>query len=460
MGLLKTKYLVSEIKFERIYRKEELEYPEEALREAIINAVIHRDYIGAHTQLKVYSDKIILWNDGGLPNEIKIEDLKKNHLSKPRNELLADIFFKAGLIETWGRGTIKITDECSNAGLPEPEFKEEFGEWLCGNVLKKVPRRHFVFSISKILRIYFLFNRSLLKELSKISWEVIKDYYNSTCRKVESNPTAVAVIQTFGDYLAFNPHMHILAADGCFGNDGFFYAPAINIDTATLEKLFIHKIFKILLKKGFITDRTVELICSWSHSGFGVYCGKRINPKEARSTENLARYIIRASFSQERMKYYPAQAKVAYQSKYGKNIKEFSALEWIAALISHIPDRGGQTLRYYGHYSNVTRGRLKKEEDEPQFQIIEDESPRGLNRSWARLIQKIYEVDPLICPRCGGDMRIIAFIEDYKIVKKILDYLGIYEFGKKRSPPKINTCPDEFDDDYIQDDYIDYDHVC
>jgi len=270
----------------------------------------------------------------------------------------------------------------------------------------------------------------------------------------------VAVIQTFGDYLAFNPHMHILAVDGCFGNDGFFYAPAINIDTATLEKLFIHKIFKMLLKKGFITDRTVELICSWSHSGFGVYCGKRINPKEARSTENLARYIIRASFSQERMKYYPAQAKVAYQSKYGKNIKESSALEWMAALISHIPDRGGQTLRYYGHYSNVTRGRLKKEEDEPQFQIIEDESPRGLNRSWARLIQKIYEVDPLICPRCGGDMRIIAFIEDYKIVKKILDYLGIYEFGKKRSPPKINTCPDEFDDDYIQDDYIDYDHVC
>ena len=56
-------------------------------------------------------------------------------------------------------------------------------------------------------------------------------------------------------------------------------------------------------------------------------------------------------------------------------------------------------------------------------------------------------------------MRIIAFIEDYKIVKKILDYVGIYEFGKKRSPPKINTCSDEFDD-YIRDDYIDCDHLC
>lgn len=64
------------------------------------------------------------------------------------------------------------------------------------------------------------------------------------------------------------------------------------------------------------------------------------------------------------------------------------------------------------------------------------------------------EVDLLTCPRCGKEMRIIAFIEDYKVVKKILDYLGIYEFGKKRSPPKINTSSNEFND------YIDCDHVC
>jgi len=296
----------------------------------------------------------------------------------------------------------------------------EFGEWLCGNVLKKVPHRHFVFSIPKILRIYFLFNRSLLKELSRISWEVIRDYYKNTCRKEDGNPAAVAVIQTFGDYLSFNPHMHILTADGCF------YAPSINIDTASLEKLFIHKIFKMLLKKGLISERIIELILSWAHYGFGVYCGKRICPSDKRSTENLARYIIRASFSQERMKYYPDETKVTYQSKYGKDTKEFSSLEWMAALVSHIPDRGGQTVRYLGYYSNATRGRLKKEENQPQFHIIEDESPRSLNRSWARLIQKIYEVDPLICPKCGGDMKVIAFIEDYRIVKKILDYLGIY----------------------------------
>jgi len=97
----------------------------------------------------------------------------------------------------------------------------------------------------------------------------------------------VAVIQTFGDYLSFNPHMHILVADGCFGDDGFFYAPSINIDTASLEKLFVHRIFKMLLAKDFITEKIIDLISSWRHTGFGVYCGKRINPKDKISTENL-----------------------------------------------------------------------------------------------------------------------------------------------------------------------------
>jgi len=104
-----------------------MEYPEEALREAIINAVIHRNYMGAHTQLRIDPESLNLWNEGGLPPGIGVADLKKWHLSRPRNELLADVFFKAGMIEAWGRGTIKIVDECKKAGLPEPEFREQFG---------------------------------------------------------------------------------------------------------------------------------------------------------------------------------------------------------------------------------------------------------------------------------------------------------------------------------------------
>jgi len=92
------------------------------------------------------------------------------------------------------------------------------------------------------------------------------------------------------------------------------------------------------------------------------------------------------------MKYYPDEAKVTYESKYGKDVVGFSCLGWMAALVSHIPDKGGQMLRYYGAYSNVARGRLKKEKGQPEFHIIEDESPGRLNRSWARLIQKIFSI--------------------------------------------------------------------
>jgi ATP-dependent DNA helicase RecG len=125
--MLRVKYLLSNITYEGIYRKDNMEYPEEALREAIINAVIHRNYMGAHTQLRIDSESLNLWNEGGLPTGINVSDLKTWHLSRPRNELLADVFFKAGMIEAWGRGTVKIVDECKKAGLPEPEFREEFG---------------------------------------------------------------------------------------------------------------------------------------------------------------------------------------------------------------------------------------------------------------------------------------------------------------------------------------------
>ncbi|MBC8484866.1 MAG: putative DNA binding domain-containing protein [Bacteroidetes bacterium] len=128
LEILRTKYLVSNIKYEGIHRRDILEYPYEALREAIINALIHRDYSGtSQIQIRVYSDKLIIMNEGKLPPEIPVEKLKTNHLSIPRNTLLAKIFYYAGFIESWGHGTIKIIENCIKQGLPEPDFIEEYG---------------------------------------------------------------------------------------------------------------------------------------------------------------------------------------------------------------------------------------------------------------------------------------------------------------------------------------------
>ena len=102
----------------------------------------------------------------------------------------------------------------------------------------------------------------------------------------------------------------------------------------------------MLKAEGKITDVIIENMMNWHHSGFNVYCGHAIWPHNEEGLENLARYIIRASFSQQRMKYVAAQdssdaiAKVIYESKDGKTSKTFEALDWLAQLTTHIPNKG------------------------------------------------------------------------------------------------------------------------
>ena len=96
-------------------------------------------------------------------------------------------------------------------------------------------------------------------------------------------------------------------------------------------------------------------------------------------------------------------------------------------------------VRYYGFYSNVARGRRKKNDHDELIPSIlkPDGTSKEYRKNWARLIQKIYEVDPLTCPKCHGRMRIISFIEYEEVIKKILKHLGLWKI-KARPPPKAN----------------------
>lgn len=121
------KFLISPVSFEGIHRIEKWQYPLPALREVLLNALVHRNYMGAHIQIEVYDDRIYFWNEGSLPEELTVELLKKKHSSKPRNPLIASVCFKGGYIDAWGRGIKKIIDACKEEGLPEPEFEETCG---------------------------------------------------------------------------------------------------------------------------------------------------------------------------------------------------------------------------------------------------------------------------------------------------------------------------------------------
>ena len=317
----------------------------------------------------------------------------------------------------------------------------EFGEWLCVNVLKKVPHRHFVFSIPKILRRYFLYDRKLLHDLSRCAWEALKVFLQEAAYEKNSVPGAVIAIQTFGDLLGFNPHCHILITDGCFYGKGMFRVAPL-LELKKLEAIFRHKVLCMLIARRKISKEIVTMLSTWRHSGFHVFCGNRIQPKEDNAIENLARYIIRASFSQERMQYLADEGTVVYSAKSSKLRKVFDAPEWLAAMCSHVPNRGEQTVRYYGWYSNVARGKRQKLAEEGAIPCIieSDRTPAACRKSWARLIQKIYEIDPLVCPKCRGTMRIISFIEDREIIKAILSHLGLWLI-RSRPPAKAHAPP-------------------
>ena len=130
LNQLNHKFLTRPIEFEGMHRIEKGEYPVPAIREMLLNALVHRNYMGAPIQIRVYEDKISVWNEGSLPEGLTFASLKRSHSSRPRNPIIADVTFKGGYIDAWGRGTIKILETCKLADLPEPEMKEQDGGFI------------------------------------------------------------------------------------------------------------------------------------------------------------------------------------------------------------------------------------------------------------------------------------------------------------------------------------------
>jgi ATP-dependent DNA helicase RecG len=124
------KFLIRNISFEGMNRIETLEYPVPALREMLLNSLIHRNYMGAPTQIRVYDRKLTAWNHGTLPEGITLDRLTQSHASYPRNPVLAGACFLGGYIDSWGSGIMKIVNSCMAAGLPAPILEEDGGGFI------------------------------------------------------------------------------------------------------------------------------------------------------------------------------------------------------------------------------------------------------------------------------------------------------------------------------------------
>jgi hypothetical protein len=275
-------------------------------------------------------------------------------------------------------------------------------------------------------------------------------------------------IHSFGEYLDFHPHLHALVADGLFARSGLFYVlPEVSLKP--LEELFRARVITFLTGKGLLPPERARMLRGWVHSGFNIHRSRRVLPEEHEDLERLAQYIIRNPFSVDKMQVNEQDDTIVYRSgmnpKIRRNFEVFDPCDFIAAITQHIPDKSFQLVRYYGWYSNKMRGQRDKRAAEEAgaadnaVEVIDvaEHKPRRIpSPKWRELIKKVWEADPLLCPHCSREMRIVALIDDWEVIEKILRHLGLWEEGVRvytgTDPPGEPTA-----EPWLDDPFPDYD---
>jgi hypothetical protein len=324
---------------------------------------------------------------------------------------------------------------------------------LAEDVLEEVGHAQWVFVIPKMLRPYFLHHRELLGQLARAAWETVCELTCAADAEQDLRPGMVAVVQTAGDLGNWHPHVHALVSRGGWTRD-WQWVPVAYVDEHSAELLFRHKVVRLLQGEGLLSEERTELMLSWRHTGFSVHNQVRVEPEDPAAVERLARYILRPPFSLERMRW-SGEGEVGYRRKGGHDggpaeprevVETFDAMDFLARVIMHVPEPRKHLVRYYGAYSNVSRGKRRRQieatgnvsgvAEVPTVSGTPPPDERRLRRRWSQLIKRIYEVDPLVCPSCGSEMRIIAFIVENAVVDAILRHLERRDRGGQvRGPP-------------------------
>jgi hypothetical protein len=243
--------------------------------------------------------------------------------------------------------------------------------------------------------------------------------------------------------------VHALATRGGWAGSGE-WVPVPYVDEGAAEELFRHKVLALLRRRGLVSQERIELLLSWKRTGFSVHNRVYAHPRQRREFEGLVRYMMRSPVSLKRLRFTPGAKDVIYIRKGGHDAPEatadqkIDAEEFVARVLVQIPDPRRHLVRYYGAYSNRARGQRRKAETpleaHPSSKTSEQNVPTpperaALRRRWANLIRRVYEVDPLVCPRCGAEMRVIGFITESSVIKRILGHLRKRDRVSRPPPP-------------------------
>ncbi len=216
-----------------------------------------------------------------------------------------------------------------------------------------------------------------------------------------------------------------------------------------VERLFRAEVLRMLLHKELISEAIVDNLLSWRHSGFSAHGAVRV--EDRKGAVRLGRYMIRCPIVLKRLSWETETGEVVCRSRPSRRggshggEARWDVLEFLARVVDHIPELSQQTVRYWGFYANAARGKRRKaalagDTTATSGRKDDDEFTRRARLTWAKLIRLVYEVDPLLCPFCGAEMKFLAFILDFGAAKAIRESLELPAQEPKplaHAPPEI-----------------------
>ncbi len=298
-----------------------------------------------------------------------------------------------------------------------------------------------------MLRPLFFRRRELRGSLARLAWQSVRELMAAAVDEPHLRPGMVSVIQTFGDHINPHPHVHALVSRGGWTPDERFI-PIPYVDPLAAQRLLRHKVFTFLLREELITQERVELLSSWRHSGFSVHNTVHVPPGDHSGVEALIRYMMRPPVSLARLRLRPGSDEVLHFPKDGGDDpgsaqpERIDAMEYVARVLAQIPPPRKHLVRYHGFYSNAARGKRRRdqhslvESDTAEQEPAPPPAAAALRKRWADLLRRVYEVDALVCPRCGGEMHVIGFITAPAQIRRILGHLRTRD-RVARPPPHV-----------------------
>ena len=324
-------------------------------------------------------------------------------------------------------------------------------------VAPQVAIRQFVMSFPLRIR-HYLQTHEILQAILRITVDEIRKRLVTCSPEVESAQIgAVSFIQFFGNTLNLHPHFHILVADGIFspaGTDLLFHEAALTPDDiADTQDAIQRRVLKYFEKRGFFDHDAVEKMLSYENSGFSLNASVRIVANDRAGLERLTRYCARPPFASENLRWNGPWLtyRLPKPARSGQTSINLPPLEFIEKIAAFIPYPRRHRRHYHGVFAPNSPFRKKVTTNAQKARVCVPSDVKEIvdkvekiSFNWAKLLARIYEVNPLICARCGKEIKIISFVTHSTAIWRILRGIGwptnIPEFDPEYELVRYEIC--------------------